>query len=101
MTITEATRKALDLSQLDLPPSPKILRLEVEDFTGTEGEPALRVLAVIDEDTQIEQVQGRDIMSLKRAIYDSLLAHGVELFPYVFIAKPSELDESQDEQDDC
>jgi hypothetical protein len=98
MAVTDTTLDALDLNKLKLPPSPKVIRLEVEDFTDMDGEPGLRILAVIDEDTDIEQVRGRDVTRMKMAIHDSLLQHGIDLFPLVFIAKPSELNEDHDEE---
>jgi hypothetical protein len=91
MTVLDATRDALDLTKLRLPKRPQVTRLEAEEYTDADGEPALRILAVIDEATDLDQVTGRDVVDLKDAIRDSLRRHGVVLFPYIFLAKPSEL----------
>jgi hypothetical protein len=85
------TLAALDLKLLKLPANPRVIRLDVEDYTDADGDPALRLLAVIDEDTDIDKMSGQDIGDLKMAIQDSLLERGITLFPYVFLAKPSDL----------
>ncbi len=97
MPVTDATRDALDLGKLKLPPSPQVVRLDVEDFTDMDGEASLRVTAVIDEDTKLEEVSGKDVGDLKAQIRRSLQQHGIELFPYIFLAKPSELEEVDEE----
>jgi len=100
MTVIEESREALDLKKLALPPGLPVTRLEVEDYADADGEPALRVLAVIAESVVIEQVSGRDVVAMKSAIRESLWQRGITLFPYVFIAKQSELDEDEDEDAD-
>ncbi len=97
MPVTDATRDALDLDKLSLPPSPKVVRLDIEDFTDMDGEASLRVTAVIDEDTNLERVRGKDVGDLKAEIRRSLQQHGIDLFPYIFLAKPSELEEVDEE----
>jgi hypothetical protein len=96
MPVDEKTREALDLNSLSLPASPVVVAVEAEDYTDSTGEPALRILVTIDEATDIENFRGEDIGQLKRAIHDSLRRHGVTLFPYIFLAKPSELAEADD-----
>ena len=91
MAVTAEIHEALDLSKLKLPPSPSVSRLIVEDDEGTDSEPALRITAVIDESTDLDQVNGRDVGELKFVIRQSLRQHGIHLFPYIFLAKPSEL----------
>jgi hypothetical protein len=88
----------LDLKSLPVLPGLSVIKLEAEDFTTWEGEPALRVLAVIDESTDVEHVSGEAVGDLKRAIRQNLRKHGITLFPYVFLAKPSELAETDDEE---
>lgn len=97
MPVDEKTREALDLNSLTLPASPPVTRVEVEEYTDSSGEPALRVLVVLDEATDISKVSGEDVGELKFAIMESLQQHGVTLFPYIFLAKPSELAETDDE----
>lgn len=90
-------KKALNLRTLKLPPSIPVTRLEVEDYTDWDGEPAIRVLAVLDESVDVEKVSGAAAGDFKDAIHDSLRKHGITLFPYVFFAKPSELAETDEE----
>ena len=98
MPVDEKTVEALDLKTLDLPPSPPVMRLEAEDYTDSDGEPSLRILVVLDEGTDISKVSGEDVGELKSVIRDSLRKHGVTVFPYIFLAKPSELNDSGDEE---
>ena len=97
MAITQDIREALDLKHLNLPPEPKVLAIEVEEYVDWTGDDALRVLVTIDEDTDVEKVPGESFLEMKEAIHDSLLSKGVELFPYISVAKPSELQDELDE----
>jgi len=97
MPVTEAIREALNLSRLNLPESPKVLDLIAENYTDVDGEASLRITAVIEEDTDLDNFDGSNIGRLKTEIHRALQQHGIELFPYIFIAKPSEL--SPEEQD--
>lgn len=89
---------ALDLSKLSLPASLPVVRLEAQDYTDSLGEPSLRILAVLDESVDVEHFSGDDVGQFKRAIRDSLRSHGITVFPYVFLAKQSELDEPGGEE---
>jgi len=93
MSVIDDTRTALKLEALDLPASLGVRRLDVEEYTAADGEPALRILVVIDEAVDPEHVNGRDVSLMKSAIRESLRRSGIALFPYVFIAKQSELDD--------
>lgn len=97
MAVAQSTLRALELANLNLPSSIPVVRLDVEDYFDADGEPALRILAVIDESTDVDTVSGEDVADLKAAIYDSLRQHDIELFPYIFLAKPSELNDHEDE----
>lgn len=97
MTVDQNTTDALDLKTLHLPPSPPVLRLEAEDYTDSEGESSLRITVVLDEETDISHVSGEDVGELKSAIRESLRKHGINVFPYIFLAKPSELQDTDDE----
>ena len=91
MPVTEAIREALDLGTLHLPESPKVIELIPENYTDMDGEASLRITAVIDEDTDLDRIDGKDVGLLKAEIHRGLQQHGIELFPYIFIAKPSEI----------
>ncbi len=101
MAVTAEIHEALDLSKLHLPASPQVIQLIAENDEGTDGEPALRITAVIDESTDLDQLSGRDIGELNFLIRQSLRQYGILLFPYIYIVKPSELqDTSVDEEDE-
>jgi hypothetical protein len=93
-------RDALSLGKLKshLPRNPKVVDVRVEDYVDSDGEDALRVMIVIDEDVDIENVSGQEITDLKSAIRRRVRELGVELWPYMQIAKPSELEEDRDEE---
>jgi len=73
--------------------------VRIEDYVDTSGEDALRVLVVLDEKVRVEKITGREVSDLKMAIRDWLREQGVELWPYIFLAKQSELDEDDEEDD--
>jgi hypothetical protein len=91
---------ALKLSKMrsKLPRDPKVVDIRVEDYVDTDGEDALRVTVVIDEDVDIEKVSGQDITDMKSAVRRRIRELGVELWAYIFVAKQSELDEDDDEE---
>jgi hypothetical protein len=91
MPVNPKVRAALSLKKVKLPPRPRVLAIEAEDYVDWTGDEALRVWVVIDEKTTDAEVQnGKAISELKGAIHDSLLAQGITLFPYIRLAKPSE-----------
>jgi hypothetical protein len=99
MPVDAKTRAALKLKNLKLPPKPRVLAIEAEDYVDWTGDDALRIWVVIDENTTDEEVQnGKAIIQLKRAIHDSLLAKGITLFPYMTLTKPSERLGSDEEE---
>jgi hypothetical protein len=99
MPVDQRIRNALKLSDLKskLPKSPRVVDIRVEDYVDAQGEDALRVWVIIDEEVNIEKFNGDDISSLKTAIRDRIFKLGVDLWPYVRIAKQSELDERDEE----
>src|SRR5262245_20585887 len=99
MPVAEQARRALNLKSLSLPASLPVLRVDAEDYTDWEGEPALRVQVVLDESVDPEHVSGEDVGELKFAIREALRKHGVTLFPYIFLATQSELDQPADAEE--
>ncbi len=95
MAVADAIREALDLNNLNLPASPKVIGLSVENFTDMDGEASLRITAVIDDNTDLENIDGKGVGAMKAEIRRSLQHHGIQLFPYIFIATPSELEEEK------
>jgi hypothetical protein len=97
MPVSEKTRKALDVKSLPLPPGLGVTKLEVEEYTDSTGEPSLRVWVILDESTDVEKVSGQSIGEFKSAIQQRLREHGNTLFPYIFLAKESELADTDQE----
>jgi hypothetical protein len=99
MPVDQKIQDALKLSDLKskLPKNPRVVDIRVEDYVDTDGEDALRVWVVIDERVNPEKFKGEDISALKRAIHDRVRELGVGLWPYIRIAKQSELDEPDEE----
>jgi hypothetical protein len=103
MTVDQVIRKVHDALKSSrfkakLPRSLEIRDIRVEDYVDTDGEDALRIWVIIDEDVDVEKVHGDDITALKRAIHDRVRELGVERWPYTHIAKQSEFDEEDDEE---
>lgn len=91
MVVGEKTREALNLNTLALPPSPPVSEIQSQEYTDSTGEPSLRILVILRKDTDLSKVSGKEVGELKATIRQSLLDHGVEKFPYIFIATPEEL----------
>jgi hypothetical protein len=98
MAVAEKARKALDLKKLALPPSPKIVAIEVDDYVDWEGNDSLRIWAILDEDVDVEHLTGRAVISLKAAIHEALLKKSITEFPYISLAKASERAAIADEE---
>ena len=99
MPVDQRIVDALKLSDLKpkLPRNPRVVDIRVEDYVDADGEDALRVTVILDERVKIEKVSGQDISDLKSAIHDRIRELGVELWPYIFLAKQSELDEDDED----
>lgn len=90
---------ALDLKSLPVPPGMQILKIDAEDYNDWDGDPALRISVLIDDSTDVEKVTGAAVGDFKGAIHDNLLKNGITLFPYIFFAKPSEIAETDEDED--
>jgi len=99
MAVAEQAREFLTLDQLHLPPSLPVVDLEIEDYVDWTGDDALRITAIVDESARDEDLKARDVFVLKDAVRAGLQRHGIDLFPYVFLAKRSELNAPFDEDE--
>ena len=97
MSVSVDALEVLDLKNLPLPPGLHVLRIDAEDYTDWDGDPALRISILLDESTEVEKLSGAAVGDFKDAIHQNLLKHGISLFPYIFFAKPSELAETDEE----
>jgi hypothetical protein len=102
MAVDQATRKALELKRLkkSLPNVPPVLRVDVQEYVDSEGDDALRVTVVLPDDTPDEQLTGENVWAIKSAIYDSLEAEGIQLFPYIFLASDEDLSRQDDDDEE-
>jgi hypothetical protein len=102
MAVDQKILDVLKLSELQskLPRDPKVVDIRVEDYFDTDGEDALRVTVILDEAVDAEKFRGEDVISLKSAIRQQLRDQGVTLWPYIWLATQSELDEVDDEEED-
>jgi hypothetical protein len=97
----QKVQDALKLSDLKskLPRNPKVVDIRVEDYVDADGEDAMRVWIILDESVEVEKLKGDDIIAVKEAVRDRIRELGVELWPYIHMAKQSEFDE-EDEEDE-
>ena len=102
MPVDQKIRDALKLSKLKskLPKNPRVVDIQVEDYVDTDGEDALRVTVILDENVDVEKFRGEDITALKSAIRNRVREQGVDLWPYIRFAKQSELDEPDEEDEE-
>ena len=100
MAVDQKIRDSLRLSDLKskLPANPRVADIRVEDYVDTDGEDALRVMVILDEDVEVEKLKAEDTIALKSAIRQRIREQDVDLWPYIRLAKQSELDE-RDEED--
>jgi hypothetical protein len=99
MTTNPKVLKALDVRRLKLPPGgPRIVDIEVEDYVDHSRDDSLRIWVLLPDDLDEKQITGRWVIDLNSAIHDSLLAQGIDLFPYVSIATVSERREATAEE---
>ena len=95
--LTQRARAALDLNRLSGVLGVRIVRLDAEDYTDSDGEPSLRVLVVLDEAVDVDKLSGTAVGHLKAAIRQNLRERGIPVFPYIFLAKQSELDDTDED----
>jgi hypothetical protein len=81
----------------NLPRNPKVVDIRVEDYVDSDREDALRVTIVIDEDVYVEKVSGQDLSDLVNAIRGRIRELDLERWAYIRFAKPSELEEDDEE----
>lgn len=95
--VTRKAREALDVKNLPTLPGLTVTRLDAEDYTDSTGEPSLRVWVILDESVEVEKISGAAVGNLKSAIRKNLREHGISVFPYIFLAKQSELEDTNEE----
>ena len=99
MPVDQKILDVLKLSKLKskLPKNPKVVDIRVEEYVDTSGQDALRIWVILDEGVDVEKLRPEDTMAVKNAIRDRVFELGVDLWPYVRMAKQSELDEDDED----
>jgi hypothetical protein len=91
MPVDKKVKTALQRKNLSLPLKPRVLSIEAENYVDWTGDDALRVWVTIAETTTDEELlDGSAAIQLFATIHDSLRKHGIALFPYIRVGKPSE-----------
>jgi hypothetical protein len=90
MAIDQKTRDALAIENLNLPADLPIVKIEIEEYVDTSGYDALRVYVILKDNVSDECLTGKNMIQLRSAIRESLLAKGIRLFPYVTLRTESE-----------
>ena len=99
MPVDQKILDVLKLSKLKskLPKNPKVVDIRVEEYVDTGGEDAFPHLGHPRRKRGRREVQRRGYHALKSAIRDRVFELGIGLWPYIYIAKQSELDEDDEE----
>jgi len=91
MAVDERVKDALRLENLSVPPELPVISISVEDYVDWTGDDALRVSVLLSEDFDEFKDTGEAAIKFNMSILDSLIEHGIELHPYVWFMKPSDL----------
>lgn len=86
MRVHEEIQQFLRKLPLPLP----VVDVELEDYVDSDGDDALRIWVILDEQTEDTSLSGAAVVRLKAAIRECLLRRGITVFPYVFLTKASE-----------
>lgn len=93
----EEIRNALELRAIDLPDSPRIVKLDWDYYEDSSGDEGIEIEVVFDAGTTDDQILQAPIHEIKRRILDSLREHEVTLFPYFTFMREDEYDASSRE----
>lgn len=86
MRVHDEMRQYLRRVQFPLP----VVDIQIEDYIDADGDDALRISVILDEQTKDASLSGAAVIELKAAIRECLLRRGITVFPYIFLTKASE-----------
>ncbi len=86
----ERTKQALEGVLRELPPTPRIDRVEVSPYEDMRGEEALRVWVILDEGVSDREIETADYWTIEERMTSKLRAEGVDLFPYFSFVRESD-----------
>jgi len=84
----------LDPEALSLPEKPEVIEIRHQPYVDHLGDDALWVRVVFADGTTREDRNPKALRAIRLAIGDALLEAGIELFPYIWFATQSELEEA-------
>jgi hypothetical protein len=85
----------LDRTKLPLPPKPLVTDIRVFPYVDHLGDEALEVWVLLDDSTTRKDRSVENRGAITRAINDALLGAGIDWFPYIRMATPSDLKEAE------
>ena len=91
MALDKRIVEALRLENLSVPRELPVEYIHVEEYVDSDGDDALRVSVILSEDFDEDKISGEAVGKLKLSILDSLIGQGIQLYPYVWLMKPSDL----------
>ena len=86
MRVHDEMRQYLRRVQFPLP----VVDIQIEDYIDADGDDALRISVILDEQIKDASLSGAAVIELKAAIRECLLRRGITVFPYIFLTKASE-----------
>jgi hypothetical protein len=91
MPTLQQVAELLDPKKLPLPSKPKVLDIRVYPYVDHLGDDALEIWVILDDSTTRKDRSVANRRVITRAISDTLLKAGIDWFPYIQMATPSEL----------
>ena len=88
--------RLLDPKRL-LPPGSRVLKIEAQNYVDSLGEDSLRIDVLLDDSITDDEIAQNRLRPIDDAITGALRKAGVQLFPYIFWARESELAEEEEE----
>jgi len=86
-----AAEPVLKLDELRLPEAPRVELLQVDEYTDSTGDPALRVLVVLEDLAEDAEPRWSQLKPIQDEVFRVLAAKGESRFPYVSFRTVSEL----------
>ena len=83
MESTDKIVKRLNALKRRFPKSVRIVRFVVEDDNDWMGNPALRILAILDNSSTPADVNGKDLLATNLLILDEIHREGEPRWPFV------------------
>lgn len=94
MTRDEIINECLDLEAVRAIPGANVVGLSWRHYSDWQRIPSLQVRLILDESLTDCQVEDLPMMEIVDLFLQRLLKAGIELFPFVQVAKQSELTEA-------